>query len=160
MWAFLGAFCFGCGGNGEESNPSQTVQVLPIKCTLKIDQSKSEVWADVSFENENDRKTPVLTRNLLEGGELTFAAFSVRHDGAKVAYNGISVKRGPFRKEDWKFFGPHEVYKTRVRIGSYYDISRAGKYEILYQAYNPDPYPDGPGLVKMQSNVETLTVRR
>lgn len=58
--------------------------------------------------------------------------FSVRHEGAEVAYAGPHIKRPPPSEEDYLTLAPGESQSWMVDLAESYDLSKTGTYRVRF----------------------------
>ena len=122
---------------GRQMKTDQPDSDGPISCIITHSVLRSNVWVDVTFSNTTSVAVAVWERNLLKETALTWVAFDVHLNGETVEYFGKEVKRlAPAPSEFYKL-KPGEVYKASVDLSRYYDLSKAGTYQVKYFAINP-----------------------
>ncbi|MEO8764936.1 MAG: M35 family metallopeptidase [Ginsengibacter sp.] len=116
------------------------------------DQYKKDEHTNLIFELTNHTKLPlhVLKWNTpLEG--LKSDCLAVSKNGRRISYDGLLIKRGQPRPEDFVALQPGQSASSKINVGAAYNIASAGKIKV---DYNPEKLtllneqPTGDSLAK------------
>ena len=89
-------------------------------------------------------------------GDIEESLFDVTRDGAKVAYEGMHVKRAAPTAADYYVIQPGKSHKVTVELSQMYNMSISGDYSIRYSTKSPKLFsnidPMGKAVDKKQSD--------
>lgn len=74
--------------------------------------------------------------------------FRITRDGVEVGFEGAMIKRGVPTAEDFAILRAGRSYRSVVKLGAAYDLSKAGHYTVTYAA--PLQYASLSGGIRLQ----------
>jgi len=74
--------------------------------------------------------------------------FRITRDGVEVGFEGAMIKRGVPTAEDFAILRAGRSYRSVVKLGAAYDLSKAGHYTVTYAA--PLQYASLSGRIRLQ----------
>ena len=146
----LSAIVGGCKPNTVISKPLNPMNNR-VSCVLICFQSGDHVWSDVIFSNETDSVIPIFNGTLQKDKLTEGIGFWVQRDGNPIPYTGIMIKRPAPREDEYYKMKPHEVCRSTVNIGKYFDFSRSGNYTVGYSCITMTLLSDT-NLIKLESS--------
>ncbi len=91
-------------------------------------------------------------------GDIEESLFDVTRDGAKVAYEGMHVKRAAPTAADYYVIQPGKSHKVTVELSQMYNMSISGDYTIRYSTKSPKLFShiDAAGKAMDKKQSDTL----
>jgi peptidyl-Lys metalloendopeptidase len=109
--------------------------VLQVSLSTSQNQfsAAQDVLITVTISNPNKNSVRILKWFTPSDG-VEESLFTVKLDGQAVAYTGAIYKRPAATGQDYLTLKAGESLTSTVNLRDYYDLSRAGEYEIAYSA--------------------------
>lgn len=84
--------------------------------------------------------------------------FRVTRDGEDLPYQGLMVKRGDPRREDYVRLGPGESASQEVDLSEAYDLSLPGEYRVEFSGWIYDVVRDEAELPRVRDQHQRMEV--
>lgn len=113
-----------------------------------------------TLRNETNNTIQFLKWGTPFESNMTRDQFSILHQGKRLNYQGIMVKRARPTKQDYLQLGPKKSIETTIDISNSYNFSKPGKYTVIYnESFLDIKAVKGLNWVK-KSNSVTLTLNQ